>query len=133
MEFEDLIALDRKQNQDQKVPTVPYTDEIEEGAFLNVYSNIMFNNINKFFVPWQPNGGSSDNCLAYSKGFYDVPCSFSQRGLCKIPKSKPYLILRGLCSQSQVERLYTAGSSNGYFIWYGNKHSKIMYTGHWLL
>ena len=73
VEFEDLIALDRKQNQDQKVPTgptVPNTDEIEEGAFLNVYSNIMFNNINKFFVLWQPNGGSSDNCLAYSKGFY---------------------------------------------------------------
>ena len=138
--YQEMVKIEgyRKTNNWEAIRPfwIPYTDEKDEGVFRNIYSEIdIFRNISEYFTPGQPNGGRNDNCLQYSsKLLYDVNCvsdySFS---LAKIAKSASYLVLRGLCSKSQVERFYTSGNNHGKFIWKGHNYASIQYIDRWLL
>ena len=115
---------------------IPYTDEKGEGVFRNVYSNSTFKNITEYFMLGQPNGKGYENCLNFklrSAGLWDSTCLENYFSLCKIPKSSPYMTLRGLCQESLVERSFTPGNIDGKFIWKGHRHASIQYTDRWFL
>ena len=131
--FQELINLEGKRTVTNELWNLPYTDEMEEGVFRNVYSNLTFRNVSEYYAPGQPNGGKSDNCLSwFSKGLWDVGCNSIYRTLCMIPKDKPHLVLRGLCPESQFEKFYTAGNDDGKFIWKGHRFGSIQYTDRWI-
>ena len=138
--FQELIHLEGVRNIKSKFwgamhPFwIPYTDEEEEGDFKNVYSNRTLTIMKDLFLKGQPNGGHIENCLQWSSvGLWDSDCVNKYFSLCKIPKSEPYLVLRGLCLGSQVERFYTSGNDGGKFIWKGHSFASIQYTDRWLL
>ena len=114
---------------------IPYTDEQEEGVFRNLYSKEIFENVSAYFRAGQPNGNHADNCVSSTyDGFGDDNCASDNfYSLCKVSKTKPYLTLRGLCPESQVERYYTSGNNAGKIIWKGNRFASIQYTDQWLL
>ena len=133
--FQELRSLEQKRDGQRGMFWIPYTDDKEEGVWRNVYNDSTFTNITEYFALGQPNGKRWDNSLACnSKGLWDVPgLSKKYSSFCKIPKSEPYLVLRGLCLESEIESYYTAGSNNGEFIWKGNSVVSIQYTNRWRL
>ena len=137
IKFEELVVLEGKRNKKSNNFWIPYTDKKEEGIFISIYTNSTFKNLTKYMSPNQPNGGSEENCLKWdlvTKGICDSTCSYSNVGLCKISNSAPYLVLRGLCLDSQVEKFYTPGNNYGTFIWNGDRYAKIQYyNGSWLM
>ena len=127
--FQEIRNLKVKQNNFW----VPYTDTREEGVWRNVYNNSNVIDFTEHFVPGQPNGGKLENFLVWDElGLWDVRARFDY-SLCKITKSKSYLVLRGLCPESLVERFYTAGNIDGKFVWKGSLSTNIHYTDRWLL
>ena len=133
--FQELIKLEVTRNKELVDFWVPYTDFKEEGVWRSIYNDSDVLNISKYFAKGQPNGGNTSNILIGSiRGLWDVSVtSNSYSSLCKIDKSKPYLVLRGLCLESQVERYYTAGNDFGKFVWKGFSFASIQYKDHWLL
>ena len=134
--FEELAQLEGKWKPSTEMGFfLPYTDENEEGVLKHVYSNSSFTSGTEYFKG-QPNGGNYENCLNYkliSTGLWDCNCVISQSSLCQIPKSSSYLTLRGLCPETEVERVYSSGNKNGAFIWIGHRHAHIQYTSRWFL
>ena len=132
--FQELILLEEERLKRKKIWWIPYTDDHEEGVFRNVYTNSTFNNITEYYTLGEPNGGTSQSCLIwFLGGLWDGFCTLKEYSLCKIPKNKPSLVLRGLCLESQVERIFTSGNDNGRYIWKGNRYASIQYTDRWLL
>ena len=135
--YEELIILENNRDKNKIFFWLPYADEKEEGIFNNVYSGLESGNITSKFFPNQPNGGRAENCLTWrlnSGGIWDTSCFDSYVSLCQVPKNASYLVLRGLCPQSQTERLYTSGNRNGKFIWNGQSLAMIEYTNDlWML
>ena len=129
--FNELVNLEGKKKKKALSVWIPYTDEKDEGVFVDVYSASIFENIAEHFLPGQPNGARSENCLIEFKGVRDFNCAKDCYSLCKVSKSKPLLLLRGLCLASQVERFYTAGNDDGQFIWKGHSLASIQYTDNW--
>ena len=131
--FQEMRSLKANQNKFW----VPYTDTREEGVWRNVYNDSNIIDFTEHFVPGQPNGGKLDNFLLWDDvGLWDINRLIKSRfyySLCKITKSKPYLVLRGLCPESLVERFYTAGNIDGKFVWKGSMSTNIHYTDRWLL
>ena len=133
--FQELVLLEENRNTKPHLSFfIPYTDEKDEGVYRNEYTGSTFINISEYFLLGEPNGGSSQSCLAwFLGGLWDTFCTEQKFSLCQIPKDEPNLVLRGLCLESQVERFYTSGNNNGKFIWKGNGYASIQYTEHWLL
>ena len=131
--FNELVYLEGNKKSKAISVWIPYTDEIEEGVFVDVYSDKIFENIEETFLLGQPNGARSENCLIEFKGMRDFNCVKDCFSLCQIPKTNSQLTLRGLCLASQVETFYTAGNDNGKFIWKGYRLASIQYTDHWFL
>ena len=135
-EFIELVNLEGNKYKKAISIWIPYTDEKEEGVFVDLYSNATFQNIEEHFLPGQPNGGRTENCLIEFKGMRDFNCVKDCFSLCKIPKSNnsnSQLALRGLCQASQVETFYTAGNNEGKFIWNGYRLAVIQFSDHWIL
>ena len=136
MELAHLEGYRNKKKWETTYPFwLPYTDEDEEGVFRNIFTNSIFENLTSYASIGQPNGGRKENCLYWSPyGLWDMSCEVTNYfSLCKIPKNEPYLTLRGLCLESQIEILYTSGNNNGKFIWKGHRFVSIQYTDRWLL
>lgn len=128
--FQEHMAVERKRNPSTRPFWIPYKDENGKDIFSHVYTGSSFINITENFAPGEPNGGRTPNCLKWaSDGLSDASCS--QAGylsFCKIPKTEPYLVLRGLCPESQIEKFYTLGNNAGQFIWKGNRWASIQFN-----
>ena len=75
--FVELIGLEATRLGKDRHFWVPFTDEVEEGVFRNVYTNATFDNISQFWSVGQPNGGRSDSNLSWKPkvatgGLWDV-------------------------------------------------------------
>ena len=90
-----------------------------------------------YFVHGQPNGGSNQNYYSWGShggGLWDETALNRHYSFCAIiAKGASYQVLRGLCGASRVETLYTAGNSNGKFVWKGNMNARIVYVDRWIL
>ena len=135
MVFQEFLNLEQQRN---KVIDfwVPYTDDKEEGVWRSIYNDSDVVNLTKYFTLGQPNGGNTSNILCgdVSYGLWDISAYLrNYYSFCKIDKSNPFLVLRGLCLESQVERFYTAGNNFGKFVWKGLGMAIIQYKDKWLL
>jgi hypothetical protein len=85
---------------------LPVTDAEEEGVWRDFYTNDTMEHT----LPWTgsgPNGGEKENCaLTVSENQWrDAICDFEAACTCSHVQ-RPYLRLRGLCSNSDINNLY---------------------------
>ena len=109
------------------------TDEAEEGVWMDRSGEILEHS------PWSdgyPNGGTSRNCAVMftAGGVWDWFCQISKKEkvacACKFV-NKPYVTLRGLCEDSNLERVYLPANNhlNGELTYYGLLRAKIEHEG----
>lgn len=106
MFFEDFIMNDIAAYPDDLDFWIPYSDELEEGLFVNTYPNEKSLNITKFFSPGQPSGGVTHNCIKLNikyKALFDSDCeNYLMSSYCQISTAQPNLKLRGMCTDSGI-------------------------------
>ena len=107
-DFLEMIRLPSR----PKVWWLPFTDEAEEGDFINIYSNASFDD--SLFATGEPDGGNKQNLLFWSEiswkgngGAVDTHAGlFYLNSLCEQAKPERNLKLRGLCSSSLINKEY---------------------------
>ena len=60
--FKELASLGKKVSSNT-VFWLPFTDLVEEGNFLHLYTNETFDSIDEYYFDGEPDGGDSENCL----------------------------------------------------------------------
>ena len=139
-QLESVTSLLRKKEISQYKVWVPFHDRQNEGEWRDFYNHQVLN----FTPPWgksEPNGGTSQNCAIAvdSNVWWDVTCDWP--GIPCLCQRHPsfYLILRGLCAQSAVDKYYEPMNSFSDFAklkLVGLSKSSIEYDGsskHWKL
>ena len=112
---------------------LPITDEQEEGVWVDSVTGQVPQNPS--WLPGYPIPSTSENCgilVVTWGGWSNWACSDSQPISCACKfASKPYLTLRGLCKDSNLERRYLPinDPADGQLIYYGLLKSRIDYAG----
>ncbi|XP_023337394.1 uncharacterized protein LOC111708295 [Eurytemora carolleeae] len=107
---------------------IPYSDQITENIFLNYYTQVQQP------IDWkigQPNGGSGQNCVEVdatlpSKNVLDVECLNKYCFLCE-NDHWPKFNLRGLCTNSYLDKTYVAVHQDGFVYYSGVWNTDIKY------
>ena len=85
-----------------------WSDEEEEGVFINVDTGLPLSSSKENWYPGEPNGGALENCIAVKNitgRMYDFPCHVNYHGLCYIT-SRPRMKIRGEMCHFQLMLKY---------------------------
>ena len=127
----DVLKLKELTKQHSAFVPTPFNDIKYEGQFENIYNGEMMDK--SLFAAGEPDQGRKENCVALELlggTFFDIGCERQKNYQCFCEfDDQVRLRLRGLCSESFLDYLYTVTNENQDIVFKGFSGTEIYLNG----